>query len=67
MNMTTNRMKINKAQQLAVKRKYLQNPDGAKSYLEFRRRVSPSFDDDYVMMKWAGTYIGIEKDGYTHS
>ena len=58
---------LNKAQRLAIKRKFDQNSDGAKTYREFRSRVSPSFQNEYVMLNWCGMWLGIERDGYTHS
>jgi len=58
-------MKLTKAQRKAIKRKYDQNPDDAKSYREFRRRVRPSMG--YIMLPWCGMWLGIETDGYTHS
>jgi hypothetical protein len=36
-------------------------------YREFRKRVQPAFGGDCVMLPWAGMWLGIEKDGYTHS
>lgn len=35
------------------------------SYLQFRRTVQRSMD--CVMVKWCGMWLGIERDGYTHS
>ena len=38
------------------------------TYREFRARVQPCFDKSgCVMLHWAGMWLGIEKDGYTHS
>lgn len=33
----------------------------------FRARVQPAFGDTCVMLNWAGMWLGIEQDGYTHS
>jgi hypothetical protein len=33
----------------------------------FRKTVQPFFGDDCVMVPWAGMWLGIETDGYTHS
>jgi hypothetical protein len=34
----------------------------------FRRRCKPSFDGSgCIMLPWKGMWLGIEKDGYTHS
>lgn len=38
-----------------------------RSYKEFRKTVIPGFMNEYIMIPWAGMWIGIEKDGYTHS
>ena len=56
---------LTKAQQVAIYRKYQQSPDGARSYLEFRRRVKQGYD--CLMLNWCGMWLGIETDGYTHS
>lgn len=34
---------------------------------KFRAKVRPFFGDDCVMVPWAGMWLGIETDGYTHS
>jgi hypothetical protein len=39
----------------------------AKSYMAFRRTVVPAFFDNVVMVPYAGMWLGIERDGYTHS
>lgn len=59
-------MRLNKKQQLSLKRKWQQNNNGM-SYLAFRKTVQPSFYDKCVMVKWCGMWLGIEEDGYTHS
>lgn len=58
-------IKTNRAQREALKRKYDQDPDGAKSYKEFRKRLTIGFD--CIVFKWCGMWLGIEEDGYTHS
>ncbi len=35
------------------------------TYLQFRRTVKQGWD--CLMVQWAGIWIGIERDGYTHS
>lgn len=35
------------------------------SYREFRRTVQPG--PDCIMVRYAGMWLGIETDGYTHS
>ncbi len=56
---------ITKEQRKAIKRKYDQNPDGASSYRQFRHRVFPGMG--YIMFEWCGMFLGVEKDGHTHS
>ena len=37
-------------------------------YRRFRSKVQPYFDGSgCVMLPWHGMWLGIEKDGYTHS
>ena len=38
---------------------------GGVPYREFRRQVAPG--PDCVLINFAGMWLGIEKDGYTHS
>jgi len=35
------------------------------TYLQFRRQVQPG--PGCIMVPWAGMWLGIEPDGYTHS
>lgn len=37
------------------------------TYLQFRRGVQPYIGGDCVLVKFCGMWLGIEKDGYTHS
>lgn len=66
-------MKLTKAQQRALERKYIdgQHEHGSTrdiSYLTFRRSVHPtSCMDNAVTVKWCGMWLAIEADGYTHS
>ena len=60
-------MILTKEQRKALYRKYLQDPDGAKSYRDFRRRVGIGFGDEYIIIPWCGMYVGIERDGYAHT
>lgn len=57
-------MKLTKPQLIALKRKHDQSDQGL-SFLQFRRTVQ--FGRDYVMVQWCGMWLGIERDGYTHS
>jgi hypothetical protein len=36
-------------------------------YRRFRKTVQPFFGDTCIMVPWAGMWLGIETDGYTHS
>jgi hypothetical protein len=60
-------MKLNKAQQVALKRVYSREHNPVP-YLQFRRRCLPAFGMDCVMIQVnSGMWLGIETDGYTHS
>lgn len=65
-------IKITKAQRVALKRVYdrgqrSQNKGQAwqGTYREFRAGIVPG--PDCIMIRWAGMWLGIETDGYTHS
>ena len=62
-------IKTTKAQRKSIYRKYCDNPDGSKTYREFRAKVQPGGfgSDTYIMIQWCGMWLGIESDGYTHS
>lgn len=53
------------AQRKALKNIYVRSPDGAPNYLSFRRRVRNCGDN--VMVQWCGMFLGVERDGETHS
>lgn len=57
-------VKLNKAQQQALKAVYQREPLGI-SYRTFRKTVLPG--RGYILVPWAGMVLGIEKDGHTHS
>ena len=38
-----------------------------KTYLQFRRTAQSLPCDDCIIVPWAGMWLGIEADGYTHS
>lgn len=59
--------RLTKQQQIALKRIFDRDPTQYSSYLEMRRLVQHSFFDDSIMLPWCGMWLGIEKDGYTHS
>lgn len=39
----------------------------SKQYRRFRKTVQPYFGGECVMVPYAGMWLGIEQDGYTHS
>lgn len=52
---------------MAVFRKWKQDT-GEKTWAEFAASVHPTFGcNDAVTVQWAGMWLCIEKDGYTHS
>ncbi len=57
--------KTTRLQRIAIWRKYQVSPDGSGDYREFRSRVIQGFD--CLMLQWCGMWLGIEKDGHTHS
>ena len=62
------RKKLTKLQQRAILYYYRRNPDGASSYLEFRKRWNfILFGGDAVGGYWLGMFIGIEVDGIGNS
>ncbi len=52
-------------QATAVKRLYSRSSDGSQTREEFFKRVQNY--GDYCGLGWNGMFLGIEKDGYTHS
>jgi len=61
-------MKLTKAQQQAVLRKYNQSQNGAGSYLQFRRQVCPVIGlQGVACLPWCGMFLVIEPDGHTRS
>ena len=61
-------VKLTREQRVALKRVYdraLADEGRFISYREFREQVQPGYD--CVMIERAGMWLGIEKDGYTHS
>ena len=62
-------MKLTKEQKVALKRVYDRGTDWwrdrPESYLAYRRTVQQGYD--CIMVPAAGIWLGIEKDGYTHS
>ena len=74
-NKKGNQMKTTRKQREAILtlwRRDNENPDLKPSdrqseYREFRKRFISYFYDDCLMINLWGMWIGIEKDGYTHS
>lgn len=60
---------LTRAQRVAVHKVWLrmmyENQPPVIAYRAFRRTVVPG--PDCVMVRWAGMWLGIENDGYTHS
>ena len=44
---------------------YKRSPDGSPNKVHFFHRVQQYHD--YCGIPWCGMFVGIEKDGYTHS
>jgi len=45
----------------------LRKRDAIDLYRKFRRTAFPILGGDCVMVEFAGMWLGIEKDGHTHS
>lgn len=59
--------KLTKEQQRSLKVLWERSSDGAKGYIEFRRRIHMAFNDSCAMIHWCGMWVGIEEDGYRHT
>ena len=57
-------VKLTKEQRKALHRVYLRGTD-YPTYRQFRKTVQPAYD--CIMVHWCNMWLGIEKDGYTHS
>jgi len=55
---------ITREQRLALKRIHARGADN-RTYREIRKAVH--YGHDCLMLHWAGMWLGIERDGYTHS
>lgn len=55
---------LTRKQREALRRVWMRGAD-ERSYREMRAAVLPGHD--CVMLQWAGMWLGIERDGYTHS
>lgn len=58
---------LTREQMEALRRVYLRDTSVARSYRAFRRTARMSYSMDCLMVKWKNMWLGIEKDGYTHS
>lgn len=54
------------AQTEAISNLYKRNPDGSHTLKGFFKRFEV-FYGDFCGAQWCGMFIGIEKDGHTHS
>ena len=52
-------------QKASAEKVFARNPDGSATLEDFLQRIEDY--GDYVGLKWCGMFLGIEKDGYTHS
>jgi hypothetical protein len=57
-------VKLNRAQRQALHRVWLRESLNL-TYREFRKTIQPG--PGCIMVPWAGMWLGIEPDGYTHS
>jgi hypothetical protein len=57
-------VKLTKPQRHALYRKWTQNTQDL-TYRKFRSTITCW--DETVFVRWCGMWLGIEKDGYTHS
>lgn len=54
-------------QEQAIRNLYARSDDDAGTFHLFHLRFNHDSLNDCVMGQWHGMWIGIEKDGYTHS
>lgn len=53
-------------QEQSVRKLYARNADGSSTLLDFFGRVHPCVGG-YCGIQWCGMFVGIEKDGYSHT
>lgn len=53
------------AQMRALYRLWARQENKTLTYRQFRETAQQGFD--CIMVEWCGMWIGIERDGYTHS
>lgn len=56
---------ITREQRLAIKKLYDRTENKILTYRQFRKTVQYGFD--CLMVQWCGMWVGIERDGYTHT
>jgi len=57
----------NRAQREGIAKLYQRSPDGARSYLAFRRRFRDCAVFDAFVGEWCGMIVGVELDGCVNS
>lgn len=70
MALTHKIVNITREQRAALKRIYRRNPEANNglSYRDWRQLTQPTFGmDGAIAQPWAGMWLAIERDGYTHS
>ena len=60
-------VKTNRAQREALYKLYQRNSNGINTYRQFRKCAMPGFGGTYIGIMWGGMFVGIEKDGHTHT
>ncbi len=61
-------MSISKEQRHALKKIWLRFDIPRPRYLDFRRKIQHTFCmDNCIMVPFAGMWLGVETNGYTHS
>ena len=51
----------------AIDHLWSRSPDGTADIYQFRKRFTWYDRMDYIGGKWCGMFIGIERNGYTHT
>ena len=58
---------LTREQRVALKRVYDRGCDTDKTYRQYRKEVQYHYSGDCIMVWWHSMWLGIERDGYTHS
>lgn len=56
---------LTRPQRISLKKIYDRYPETTETYRQFRKRVNGGFG--FVTVYWLGMWLGIERDGYTHT